>query len=347
MTQLVKHQDKLYQRLSAGSWQGIVPIEAKAEEPRHVWSGPKKSLEQWKQVLAFFEWTNRTYHSEALVYWLVDEEQGRWEVLAPPQRAQGMTVKAAEDHANWRASFERLGPGNRELMGSDHHHCSASAFQSGTDSSDEKTKEGLHMTVGGLGGERYSLHARASFRGLMTDVNLGEWFELPEQFRSLPAEIHAQVLQCVLTQPQTSWEPGTDFPQWWADNYLRESRVITTSDSYRPPIKGHYSHSAGYGGGWNWSTEGIVRDLKRFMAKTVMRDKDVEQPMQPSDLVAYLTKLQDRYGVEDIFRIAEEHRADLEEIIDAALLIEAEEESPGLGLDSDDGRIIDGFSQWS
>jgi hypothetical protein len=36
------------------------------------------------------------------------------------------------------------------MFGTVHHHCSSSAFQSGTDHSDELSREGLHFTIGNL-----------------------------------------------------------------------------------------------------------------------------------------------------------------------------------------------------
>ena len=46
------------------------------------------------------------------------------------------------------------------MFGTVHHHCSTSAFQSGTDEADETNREGFHFTIGNLDKEDIDIHFR-------------------------------------------------------------------------------------------------------------------------------------------------------------------------------------------
>ena len=56
---------------------------------------------------------------------------------------------------------------SRTRAGVQQHHCTSSAFQSGTDEADETTREGFHFTVGKLGKDQESeVHARLTLAGI-------------------------------------------------------------------------------------------------------------------------------------------------------------------------------------
>lgn len=228
---IIKAKDKLYEALQAGPWHGL--REVKVEEidtPVNRWSGPKRTLEQHRQVLAFFAWSYEETKSETMVHWFVNLEQNRWEPMVLPQKGySGMTVKLLEDHENYIPTFQRLGAG-WEMMGTDHHHCSYSAFQSGTDHADEKGKEGLHLTIGGLGSQKYSLDSRSSFRQTIRPVLLSDWYEVPEPLRELPVTIQEQALQHLLVQPAV----GVSFPEWWKDNVIKVQAVTVYNTNQHP-----------------------------------------------------------------------------------------------------------------
>lgn len=312
---LLKHKDQLYTQAQYGPWEGLVKAEfTEAEKIRHNWTGPRRTLEQWRQVCAFFEWSQKEHLSEALVQWLVDLDSGLWQPLAPPQKGVGMTVKVLEDHPSYRSSYERLGPGNWKLMGTDHHHCVGSAFASGTDQHDEITKEGLHMTVGGVSTSLYSLDARVVFRGVVTGVSLGEWYEVPEEYQSLPVHIRTSILAWLMVQPPESCVPGEDFPLWWAENYHKQTHVQT----YQP---GQYNY---LGGQQNWqpaseiSTNvhgrtrwGQEREIQRDLEKLA-----ADGQVTVEETVEWLETLQHTM-TEDLLDLCLANYCDLVEVIDA------------------------------
>ena len=75
------------------------------------------------------------------------DDENRWSFWIPPQITNGMTVKSnpeSEFFEKERKNFPDT------MFGTVHHHCSSSAFQSGTDHADELGREGLHFTIGNL-----------------------------------------------------------------------------------------------------------------------------------------------------------------------------------------------------
>ena len=224
---LIRTKDnKHYQVLQVGPWQGLQEVKVdEVETPVNRWTGPKRTLEQHRQVLSFFAWTNREFKDEAMVHWFLNEEQGLWEPMVLPQRGVGMTVKVLEDHELYVPTFQRLGRG-WEIKGTDHHHCSGSAFQSSVDHSDEKGKEGLHITIGNLGATKYSIHARSSFRQTLRPVFLTDWYEVPEALHSLPLDIQEQALEHLLCVPS-----DVEFPAWWKENVIKQQRQVVVYDT--------------------------------------------------------------------------------------------------------------------
>lgn len=71
-----------------------------------------------------------------------------------------------------------------------HHHCSASAFQSGTDEDNERNQDGLHITVGHMGSERHDLHARFYLDGNCFDPDMSTFWPLdPALIERVPASV--------------------------------------------------------------------------------------------------------------------------------------------------------------
>lgn len=218
---LFKHKNILYSTIEAGPWAGLqaTPIPEVTDVPTHRWTGAKIPVALVRQILAFFAWSMETTKSETVVHLMFHEDLG-WEAIVLPQEGHtGMTVKLLPDHENRTPTFQRLGLPNGKpyhQMGTWHHHCSASAFQSGTDKSDELTKEGIHLTTGDLGKPKLSVHARASFRKTLTDVVLSDWFECGAA--GVAEHLQAAQIQWELCQPAADTDT---FPTWWTENVIK------------------------------------------------------------------------------------------------------------------------------
>lgn len=333
---IIRTKDSLFQVVTAGNWQGLAPVEVKEmESPINRWSGPKRTLEQWQQVLAFFEWSYAETSSESMVHWFFHEETGRWNVMPLPQKVHGMTVDLLENLEDFPSVFAQLGGPGWERMGTDHHHCTSSAFQSGKDERDEKVQEGLHTTVGGISKDEYSLDCRSSFRGVIRPVSISDWYQLPATYCELPGYLADPILKHLMTRKPPE---GTTFPEWWKESVIR----------YEPPqskrVKG-FSYMNGeswYGGesqygGWykdHQTGEWMQRsqgDQQKNLSHTFketrregivvcsleddLKDFARERKMTMTSLVAWLDKLQDNEDLEELVTLLSMQYANLEDAV--------------------------------
>lgn len=257
--ELIKCKDKFYVPENAGNWAGATPVNIKQLDAiKHRWHGKKISMNLWNQIVAFFEWSYKETKSETVVTLFYHEEHG-WTALVLPQRGYtSMTIRHLEDHPNRIPTFQRLGGGDWTMFGSVHHHCSGAAFASGTDTADEISKEGLHITVGHIGSAKYSIDGRASFRKELTSICWDDWFELDERVLALgnlfPPNLAEHFVYNALIQTPTlpaalEGQPIPDaFPAWWKDNVIKvEYATATTSHSGSSCVTtGSSSHSQHY-----------------------------------------------------------------------------------------------------
>lgn len=269
---IVKSKDKFYDIVNVGQWAAKVPLTVlEVTAPCHRRNGHKIHLSLWREVLSFFEWSQEETKSETLVDGFYHDERG-WKFLVMPQKGHtGMSVEPILDHPERIPTLQRLGGEGWSPMATFHHHCKGSAFQSGTDERDEKGREGLHITVGGIGNERYSLDARATPPMIpghpreMSPAVLSDWFEIPEEIAQvLPREMHEQYLGLILTaQPAFR-----SFPDWWKANVIKVPPQVSSGLYHGHP----YDTTHGYGNGYvasrrttnQWLKEKFVTTLKEI-----------------------------------------------------------------------------------
>ena len=204
-----------------------IEYEVKSAAGQLKYHGPKFTPDLWHQVLSFFRWTHKEHQSECQVRLYVNVKLARWAAWAFPQEARtGMTArelpvqepeeKARERFASWQSE-----PSDDWLyFGTVHHHCSASAFQSGTDEQNEWNQDGLHITVGRMDAERHDLHARFYLDGKCFEPDLSCFWPLdPELAEQLPPVLHDQ-----LARYQMCARVTVDFPDPWRANLI-ESKI--------------------------------------------------------------------------------------------------------------------------
>lgn len=145
-----------------------VPV-IKEVEP--IWKGDPIPFQMWQDIIDWCVISYEEFKSETLVflYYDLDTKGSAWSFWIPPQITNGMTVKSDPDSeffAKERKNFPDT------MFGTVHHHCSSSAFQSGTDHSDELDREGLHFTVGHCNKpEDLDLHLRLTIGDSHGDTN--------------------------------------------------------------------------------------------------------------------------------------------------------------------------------
>ena len=117
-----------------------IDYEIKTGKGKLDYTGPKFTPEMWHQVLSFFRWTDKEMDSESQVRLYVNTKLGRWGAWAFPQEARtGMSAREIVTTETPEQAVERFASWGSEPSGdwlyfcTVHHHCSASAFQSGTD----------------------------------------------------------------------------------------------------------------------------------------------------------------------------------------------------------------------
>jgi hypothetical protein len=244
---IVAHEGKLYEfndgdLLFGYQQQQNIPTSF----PWIGWKGESIPFELWQTILAFFVWSQNTYKSESLVYLYYNPTTGDWLAWAPPQRGIGMSVKSIDDHVGMKQSESFVG---YYKVGTGHHHCTASAFQSGTDASDENPQNGIHFTIGKIGEKKLDLHARAILNGNSCQVYMDDWVALPPEFDQLNSHPNLEkLLQSAYDIMLTSAPPsGLQFPQQWKDNFSNTYQSVTAMSSGGVSLHDYRSKMAGSG----------------------------------------------------------------------------------------------------
>jgi len=154
------------QELFSGLLPTMIP-EPKKEELQVAWKGAKIPHKLWQTCLAFLKWTYDKYKSEATMRLAYNRESRKWAAIVLPQEiCGGLTAQEFDEHDNLEEAEEAVRKHGFTYMGTIHHHCGVSAFQSGTDLDDELTQgSGVHFTVGFLNRDHFDLDVRVVVAG--------------------------------------------------------------------------------------------------------------------------------------------------------------------------------------
>jgi hypothetical protein len=172
--------------------------------------------------------------SESQVRLYVNTKLGRWGAWAFPQEARtAMSAREIAVQETPEQAHERFASWNSEpsddwvYFCTAHHHCSASAFQSGTDEEDEKNQDGLHLTVGRIGDDRHDLHARFYLDGNCFDPDLSRFWPIdPELAERVPPSVHD-----TLARFQMCEKVILDFPEAWRRNVIERQQPLRKFES--------------------------------------------------------------------------------------------------------------------
>ena len=196
---------------------------------------PKMSRDEWNKMLAFFRWTYNEHKSESQVRLFVNIVTREWKIWAFPQKARtGMTATEldTEDTKLQRAQFRDSD--GWVYFGTVHHHCAAGAFQSGTDASNEKDQDGIHITVGNLNSDHYDIHYRMYLGGFeMQMAKPSDFWDVEPEISMLPLRIQFMIKKNLelLVKDQMGTPPPADFPfpDQWKTNVIEEvTQAVTT-----------------------------------------------------------------------------------------------------------------------
>lgn len=163
-----------------GLYEGPIAIEHQSlENPVLKWHGSRMSAYTWRAIAAFMRWTLEEFNSEAQLRLYYNQFTDKWKPVVLPQWVgTGMVSDEIANHEDRDAIFAGVAECDGWCpAGTIHHHCKASAFQSGTDEKDELAQNGLHLTLGNLHMANIDIHSRATFRKVGYLVDLDEWIE--------------------------------------------------------------------------------------------------------------------------------------------------------------------------
>lgn len=240
MSHLLLHEKKLYERMETDLFSGWTPakIEVKEGRPNFTWKGAKIPWALWAEVVSFLRWTQEKFKEEALVTFFYHPDDRKWGAWAFPQEPNGMTVRLLPEHPLYKEDRQRFGRGWIQF-GSIHHHCTAKAFQSGTDSKDECDRDGVHFTIGELDKDMVDIHCRQVTDGIMSECHPFSWVEAPPYLthcpRSLIVSFTLQAMRAVKEE---------DYPDEWENRIFEKTKQIslpftqgghTTAPAVEPP----------------------------------------------------------------------------------------------------------------
>ncbi len=133
---------KLYKRNGVAI--ALIPVDSvqgMAELPEVVnFTATRIPLDLIRTVTAWFKKVYGKFHSEAVGYLYYNPVSYEWKFIPPTQTATGGSAKydEATKIEDW------------QVVGTIHSHAGMDAFHSGTDDHDEKSFDGIHITVGRL-----------------------------------------------------------------------------------------------------------------------------------------------------------------------------------------------------
>ena len=174
-----------WQDLSCFSGHLPVSFDAKADKDLVLnWKEAPIPLATWRVIVAFMKWSYDEHKCEAQCRLTYSYDEKEWRIAVLPQRlSTGLFTKEIETDPDRATAFEECGLySGFDFVGTVHHHCSSSAFQSGTDHKDELNQPGFHVTLGYLNKKDADYHSRASFRGVMyPEIDDKQWLPYTDE----------------------------------------------------------------------------------------------------------------------------------------------------------------------
>lgn len=222
---ITKNGDKFtMEKAFEGILQALFEYEVKSSKSVFQYTGPKINPIMWHQLMTFFRWTYKETHSESQARFFINPKKNEWFAWAFPQEARtGMSSREldSDDKKNQRAAL----PDASDLIpfGTIHHHCSASAFQSGTDTADEIGQDGLHITIGWMDKDVHDIHIRFYINRTLFTPDMSLFWDIGDDMRAmLPKDLWDRV-----AKHQMCKKVDAEFPDIWKKNLIEVKSVQT------------------------------------------------------------------------------------------------------------------------
>lgn len=111
-------------------------------------------------ALTFFRKVFQVHRSEAYVTLMYSTKLAKYRLWCPQQTVSAGSVNY--DRTD-QPSFQDRTENDWQMVGTIHSHCDFSAFHSGTDTFDESTFDGIHITLGHVNRSQFSMVASVAF----------------------------------------------------------------------------------------------------------------------------------------------------------------------------------------
>lgn len=203
---------------------------------------PIISLEDWKQWYAFHKWSVDTFNAETMIDHFITREG---KILTTPFHHQvswgAMTVHVdyttPENAALMLQLEEQYGINSGAFHGTTHNHVKAGAFASGTDQSDETTKQGWHFTIGNLDKHPFSIDGRIRIKYNAVRDEEGELL-VPPFTNLLQIEDWSYVVDIPGVDPDMPYDMRKTISQWVLthvkdEGFPEEWKAFVTKRSYQ------------------------------------------------------------------------------------------------------------------
>lgn len=217
--------DKLLTVQNTGLFSGYIPVEIETVKNSELvlnYTGGKIDSNVWNQIKSFLQWTYTNSGGEGQIRLFYNPTTCTWKAHPFEQFvSKGLTTDEKKDSDLSKKVVESMLSQGYINNGTVHHHCSISAFQSGTDLADEIKQNGLHITLGFMDKEVYGYHSRATLRGVCYSIVDSEWIESLDLSNigdsSFPPDWKNYVVEKPVV-PVTVWGMGQDndlFDERW------------------------------------------------------------------------------------------------------------------------------------
>lgn len=237
------HEGVLYEYFENARMSGYAPVQPLPEkkQPTVSWRGARMSWTTYCQLISFFRWTYKETGGESQARLCYNDELSLWGVIIMPQRrSSGLETEEISGHADRDTAAALLREGYN-MVGTAHHHCAASAFQSGTDKTDELRQDGVHFTFGKMNEKKIDTHVRLVLGGMQYTCDIELFIEAKAAPEGLPSEMRIEWDKYWYTHV-----PDVVFPDEWKARLVVPPPTIVTYSS--GGTGRHWSYPGAYSG---------------------------------------------------------------------------------------------------
>jgi len=162
-------KEGIFLKKNLGIMESLVPVD-KISTLQSVSTYARMNIKKipsssFAKVVDFFKKVCAEHSSEAVVLLFYQEDTQKYRIIPPHQK-----VSAASIEYNRGISLDGWG-----MVGTIHSHARMSAFHSGIDDDDEETFDGLHITIGNVNDENFSISASIIANGFRSIVDPEEY----------------------------------------------------------------------------------------------------------------------------------------------------------------------------